>query len=153
VLERNALVLALHGLACVAGFMAGSSLPRVATGYDGLWRRLHETAGPAAIAFVAAATAFSLFTQAYALGHQAANLAALTGHGPTLLLIGLLPHAVPELTALFLPLAAWTLASRRGAWEDLLAATFVTVGIAVPVLAGTALVEVCVTPDVLRALL
>src|SRR5919202_3982921 len=30
VLFRNGLVLALHALACVAGFMAGSSLPQVA---------------------------------------------------------------------------------------------------------------------------
>jgi hypothetical protein len=35
VLERNGLVLALHSLACVAGFMAGSSLPQVAEGYSG----------------------------------------------------------------------------------------------------------------------
>src|SRR5690349_1271815 len=37
-LYRNGLVLALHAMACVAGFMAGSSLPQVATGYSGLWR-------------------------------------------------------------------------------------------------------------------
>ena len=35
VLYRNGLVLALHALACVAGFMAGSSLPQVAEGYSG----------------------------------------------------------------------------------------------------------------------
>src|SRR5215210_369668 len=66
VLFRNGLVLALHALACVAGFMAGSSLPQVAAGYRGVWRRIHELAGPLAIAFVAAATIFSLGTQAYA---------------------------------------------------------------------------------------
>ena len=33
------------------------------------------------------------------------------------------PHAIPELVALFLPLAAWIIASRRGEWEQLLAAT------------------------------
>ena len=46
----------------------------------------------------------------------------------------MLPHAIPELTALFLPLAAWLIASRRGEWNQLLAATFVTVAIAIPVL-------------------
>jgi hypothetical protein len=153
VLERNALVLALHALACVAGFMAGSSLPQVAEGYTGWKRRVHEHAGPAAIAFVALAVAFSLATQAWILGHQAANLAALARGHLGLLMIGLLPHALPELTALFLPLAAWTLASRRGAWEDLLAATFVTVAIAAPVLIATAWIETYVTPHALRALL
>ena len=68
---------------------------------------------------------------------------------PALLLVGLLPHALPELCALFLPLAAWILASRRGAWHELLAATFVTTAIAVPVLLASAAVEVWVTPHVL----
>jgi hypothetical protein len=153
VLERNGLVLALHALACVAGFMAGSSLPQVAEGYSGLNRRIHEHAGPLAIGFVGLAVAFSLITQAWILGHQAANLAALARGDVGLLMIGLLPHALPELTALFLPLAAWTVASRRGQWEDLLAATFVTVGMAVPVLVCTAYIETYVTPHALRALL
>ncbi len=75
VLFRNGLVLALHSLACVAGFMAGSSLPQVAEGYNGVWRRIHELAGPLAIGFVALATLFSLFTQAYALGGHASTFA------------------------------------------------------------------------------
>jgi hypothetical protein len=152
VLYRNGLVLALHALACVAGFMAGSSLPTVAQGYTGAMRKLHERAAPLAIGFVLLATLFSLSTQAYALGHGAADLAALTGISPLELLVGLAPHALPELTALFLPLAAWTLASRRGAWKDLLAATFVTVAIAVPVLVVAAAVETWVAPRLLLAL-
>jgi hypothetical protein len=152
VLERNGLVLALHALACVAGFMAGSSLPQVAEGYSGWKRRLHDHAGPAAIAFVAVATLFSLLTQAYILGHEASTLSAELRLSPEVLLAGLLPHALPELTALFLPLAAWTMASRSGAWKDLLAATMVTTAIALPVLIGTAFVETEVTPYLLLAL-
>jgi hypothetical protein len=152
VLYRNGLVLALHALACVAGFMAGSALPTVATGYSGLWRTVHDRAGPLAIGFVVAATLFSLGTQAYALGHGAADLSAELGVSPLVLLIGLLPHALPELTALFLPLAAWTLASRRGAWEELLAATFVTVAVAAPVLVLAAAIETWVSPEVLAIL-
>ena len=149
ILYRNALVLSLHAMACVAGFMAGSSLPIVAAGYSGWWRRVHDRAGALAIAFVAAATLFSLGTQAYALGLDAAERAADHGISPALLLIGLLPHALPELCALFLPLGAWILASRRGAWHELLAATFVTSAIAVPVVVGAAAVEVWLTPHVL----
>ena len=152
VLYRNGLVLALHALACVAGFMAGSTLPTAATGYSGLWRKVHDRAGPLAIGFVVAATLFSLCTQAYALGHLAADLSAQLGLSPAVLLIGVLPHALPELTALFLPLAAWTLASRRRAWEELLAATFVTVAVAAPVLVGAAAVETWVTPELLAIL-
>ncbi len=152
VLYRNGLVLALHALACVAGFIAGSTLPAAAEGYSGLWRRVHDRAGAPAIGFVVAATLFSLSTQAYALGHAAADLAGELGVPPLLLMAGLLPHALPELTALFLPLAAWTLASRRGAWSELLAATFVTVAVAVPVLVAAAALETWVSPRILRGL-
>jgi hypothetical protein len=148
-LERNGLVLALHALACVAGFMAGASLPTVAAGYTGWKRWVHEKAGPLAIAFVLAATLFSLGTQAYVLGGQASTLAAQLHISPALLLVCLTPHAIPELTALFLPLAAWTIASRRDAWDELLAATLVTVAIAVPVLLAAAAIETWVTPDVI----
>lgn len=44
------------------------------------------------------------------------------------------------------------IASRRGDWHELLAATFVTVAVAVPVLLGAALVELYVSPDLIRAL-
>jgi hypothetical protein len=152
VLYRNGLVLALHGLACVAGFMAGSALPTVATGYSGVWRKVHDRAGPLAIGFVIAATLFSLCTQAYALGRGAADLSGELGVSPPLLLLGLLPHALPELTALFLPLAAWTLAAHRKAWHELLAATVVTVAIAVPILIAAAVVETWVSPDLLAIL-
>src|SRR3978361_87024 len=41
VLFRNGLVLTLHALACVAGFIAGSSLPKGAGGRSGLSPRAH----------------------------------------------------------------------------------------------------------------
>ena len=152
ILYRNGLVLALHAMACVAGFMAGSSLPVVAEGYHGRWRRIHDHAGRLAMLFVAAATLFSLTTQAYALGITAADQADARGMSPGLLLLGLSLHAVPELCALFLPLAAWLIASRRKAWNELLAATFATTAIAVPVILAAAAVEVWVSPHVLSFL-
>jgi hypothetical protein len=152
VLYRNSLVLALHAMACVAGFIAGSSLPREAARYGGIWRRIHDRAGPLAIGFVVCATTFSLCTQAYVLGGGAATLSAELHMPAALLLLGLLPHALPELVALFLPLAAWIIASRRGDWHELLAATFVTVAIAAPVLVVSAIVEVYGSPHLIRAL-
>jgi hypothetical protein len=149
VLARNSLVLALHAFACVAGFIAGSSLPQSAESYRGAWRWIHDKAGPLAIGFVIGATTFSLVTQAFILGEGSATLAAQLGLSPGLLLLGLAPHALPELTALFLPLAAWMIASRRGDWHQLLAATLVTVGLAVPVLVTSALIEVYVSPQLL----
>jgi hypothetical protein len=152
VLVRNSLVLALHAFACVAGFIAGSSLPLEAERHKGIWRMVHDRAGPLAIAFVVAATSFSLATQVYVLGNAAATLAAQGHMSPALLLVGILPHAAPELIALFLPLAAWIIASRRGDWHELLAATFVTVAIAVPVLVVSGMIEVYVSPQLILAL-
>jgi hypothetical protein len=150
VLFRNSLVLALHAMACVAGFIAGSSLPLQAEQHSGWWRWVHEKAGPAAIAFVGAATAFSLGTQAYVLGSGASTISGQLDISQGILMLTLLPHALPELLALFLPLAAWMVASRRGAWNELLAATAATTAIAVPMLVLAACIEVFAWPHLLR---
>jgi hypothetical protein len=151
VMARNLLVLTLHALACVAGYMAGSALPRQADQHTGLVRRIHEVAGPAAITFVGAATLFSLITQAYVLGSSASTLGAQLQISEATLILTLLPHALPELVALFLPLAAWLVASRSGRWDELLAATVATSALALPVLVMTAAIEIFVWPQLLRA--
>jgi hypothetical protein len=152
VLASNMLVLALHAMACVAGFIAGSSLPLQAEHHRGVSRWVHEHGGRIAIAFVICATTFSLSAQAYVIGHTLAGVAHFLRVSPATLLLGVLPHAIPELIALFLPLAAWIIASRRGEWAQLLAATFVTVAIAIPVLVLAAFVEVYVSPHLFTAL-
>jgi uncharacterized membrane protein SpoIIM required for sporulation len=68
------------------------------------------------------------------------------------LILSVLPHALLELTALFLPLAAWLIASRRGEWNQLLAATFITVALAIPALLIAATIEVYVWPHILESL-
>ncbi len=151
VLGRNLLVLALHAMACVAGFIAGSSLPLQAERRTGLSRAIHERGRPVAIALVVCATCCSLGLQAYVLGRSAAAVAATLQSSPGLLLASLLPHALPELVALFLPPAAWIAASRRGAWDELLAATFATVALAIPILVVTAVWEVYAAPHVVWA--
>jgi hypothetical protein len=149
IFRDNLLVLALHAMACLAGFIAGSSLPLQAENQTGWRRAIHERGQPIAMAFVVCATGFSLSLQAYRLGLATGQDASALHVSPVLLLIGLLPHALPELLALFLPLAAWIVASRRGEWEQLLAATIVTVSLAVPTLILTATWEVYIAPHVL----
>lgn len=153
VLVKNSLVLALHAMACVAGFLAGSAVPQQARLRTGISRWVHEKAAPFAIAFVVGATTFSLGTQAYVIGSDTSTVAHTLDVSPAKLLLALSLHAIPELTALFLPLAAWVVASRRGEWHKLLAATAVTVGLAIPVLVAACMVEVYVTPRVIVALM
>jgi hypothetical protein len=152
IFRSNLLVLALHAMACVAGFIAGSSLPLQAEAHSGITRWVHERGGRVAIAFVAAATTFSLSVQAWTIGRTLAGVSHFLRVSPALLLLGVLPHAIPELVALFLPLAAWIIASRRGEWDQLLAATVVTVAIALPMLLVAALIEVYVSPHLFTAL-
>ena len=105
-----------------------------------------------AFAWVVAVTCFSLGTQAYALGSTGATLAYQLHISPAVLMLTVLPHAIPELTALFLPLAAWTIASRRDEWRrparrdlrDRRAG-------AIPILVGAALWETYVWPHLLAA--
>jgi Stage II sporulation protein M len=152
ILYRNGLVLALHATACVAGFIAGASMPLAAEQRTGISRWVHVKAGQLAILFVAAVTLFSLSTQALFLGFQGSTLAFQLHISRFELVASVLPHALIELSALFLPLAAWLIASRRGQWNQLLAATAVTVAIAVPMLILAATVEVYVWPHILHAM-
>jgi hypothetical protein len=151
ILFGNSLVLALHAFACLAGFIAGASLPLSAERRTGASRWVHEKARPVAFAWVIAVTCFSLATQAYALGWTGATLAYQLEIPAGVLMLTVLPHALCELTALFLPLAAWTIASRKGEWGDLLAATLATVAVAIPALVVAALWETYVWPQILEA--
>jgi hypothetical protein len=152
ILWRNSLVLALHGTACIAGFIAGASMPIAAAQRTGLSRWIHVKAGEFAILFVCAVTLFSLSTQALYLGFQGSTIAYQLQITRLELILSVLPHAIPELSALFLPLAAWLIASRRGEWNQLLAATFITVALAIPTLILAAAIEVYVWPQILHHL-
>ncbi len=107
ILWRNSLVLALHATACVAGFIAGASMPIAAAQRSGLSRWIHVKAGELAILFVCAVTLFSLCTQALYLGFQGSTISSQLGISRGALILSVLPHALLELSALFLPLAAW----------------------------------------------
>jgi Stage II sporulation protein M len=150
VLGRNSLVLALHAFACVAGFIAGATLPLTAERHTGFARMVHEKARPIAFGWVIGVTCFSLFTQTIALGLVGSTISWDLGISVPLLVLTAMPHALLELTAVFLPLAAWTIASRKGEWDQLLAATFVTVAIAIPMLLVAATWEVYVWPQILH---
>src|SRR3954464_8437558 len=75
ILWRNSLVLALHATACIAGFIAGASMPIAAAQRNGVSRWVHVKAGELAILFVCAVTLFSLSTQALYLGFQGSTIA------------------------------------------------------------------------------
>jgi hypothetical protein len=151
VLGRNSVVLAFHAFACIAGFIAGATLPLTAASKTGFSKLIHEKARPIAFAWVIIATCFSISVQTVALGLVGSTIAWDVHISVPVLMLTALPHALLELTAVFLPLAAWTIASRKGEWDQLLAATMVTVAIAIPMLIVAATWEVYVWPHILAA--
>lgn len=151
VLGRNCLVLAFHAVACIAGFIAGATLPLSAARRSGISKFIHEKARPIAFAWVIAATCLSISIQTVALGLIGSTIAWDEHISVPVLMLTALPHALLELTAVFLPLAAWTIASRKGEWDQLLAATMVTVAVAIPMLIVAATWEVYVWPSILSS--
>ncbi len=149
ILARNGTVLTFHAMACVAGFIAGASMPIAAQNRTGISRWIHTKAGELAILYVVAVTLFSLSVQAYVLSFQAAALSGQLEITNLELILSVAPHALIELTALFLPLAAWVVAARKAEWNQLLAATLITVVIAIPMLILGALLELLLWPQVL----
>ena len=120
VLYHRGLVLALHAMACVAG-LAGGSLPLVAEQHSGLALGARE--GRAARDRLRGVRHSSRSARRPTSSAAPPSIAAQLGTSPGRLLLALAPHALPELVALFLPLAAWLVASRREQWHELLAAT------------------------------
>ncbi|MFT4048979.1 MAG: stage II sporulation protein M [Solirubrobacterales bacterium] len=153
VIFRNFLVLALHGFVCLAGFMAMRALPEQTQYKSGINRWVHEHAGPFAMLFVTCATIFSMTTQVWILGHEVADISQTLNVPQSTLMFTVLPHAVLELTAVFLPLAAFLTASRNGDWHELLAATVVTVSIAIPMIIVAATVEAYLWPITLQSVI
>jgi hypothetical protein len=133
---RNGVVLALEALVCIAVYLC---------------TRPGERHGGWALSIVVALTAYSLLSQVWRLGHDLASAAHTLGLAPADLLARLSLHAVPELTALYLPLAACLSLVRRGRTDDLAAAAALTTIVAIPLVVICAFVEVFLTRYMLPA--
>lgn len=142
IFARNSLVLAMYSLVCVAIYVATRPAPPQAS-------RLQERAGPFAVLVIAGLAAYSLLSQVWTLGHQLASAAHTLGYSDAGLLIRLCTHAAPELTAVFLPLAACIRLMRGAREDDLAAAAIASFLIALPVVAMCACIETFATRYVL----
>jgi hypothetical protein len=127
IVMRNTTVLLLQVLVCFGFYVAHARGRR-----DALW-------------IIGALSAYSMLSQAWRLGHDLASAAASLGLSPAALTLRLSLHAVPELTAVFLPLAACIALMRRGRHENLAAAAALTGIVAFPVVVLAATCEVFLT--------
>src|SRR2546423_1789309 len=78
--------------ACVAGFIAGASMPLAAESRTGFSRWIHVKMGEFAILFVIGVTLFSLSIQAWILGFQASTLAYHLQISDLRLILSVLPQ-------------------------------------------------------------
>lgn len=152
VLGANGLVLLLHALVCWAGYLARRAVPDLAPRLQGIHRWIHEQAGSWAMVVVTGLVVFSLGKQVWVLGQGLAQLAVGAGSSTLLVLSRLAPHAVVELTAVFLPLAACLLLGRQRRWNALLAAALLSSLAALPLLLGASVWEGWVAPELFRRL-
>jgi hypothetical protein len=148
IFDENLLVLALYAMGNVAAsvirrWRQGEVQPMTAS--RGLASRL-------ALATVVGLLVFAVCRQAYALGHGLAGFAGYFYVSRWRVWLSVLPHALPELTGIFLPVAAWLFASRGGRQRELLALTVAAVAAALPLLAAASLTEVYIAPRVFNAL-
>lgn len=146
VLGANGLVLLLHALVCWAGYLARRAVPDLAPSLRGIHRWVHEQAGSWAMGIVTGLVAFSLGQQVWVLGQGLAQIAVGAGATTLGVLLRLAPHALVELMAVFLPLAACLLLGRQGRWNALLAAAVLSSLAALPLLVAASVWEGWVAP-------
>jgi lipopolysaccharide export LptBFGC system permease protein LptF len=140
-------VLLLHLLVCFATYLVRRSLPLQAHEMSGVQGWVHRHAGTPALLSVVALTVFSIVQQALNLGHALADVAGQGTMTQAEILVRLLPHALPELIAVFLPLAAVMWLESRARNRELLAAVAACTVVAVPIVVLSAFVEVVVASD------
>jgi hypothetical protein len=149
VARRNLLVLGIHLCACWIGAIIGHPYqPAPARwGWIGaLHRPVPAWMGRVALVYALFVTLLSVAVQATALGRQLADLSTVAHISSTHLLVLVLPHAVPELVAVFLPLGLFLLEARRGRLDRLGPWSLQAAALALPVLLCAAAIETYVTP-------
>ncbi len=146
-LGENALVLTLYAVGCLAAFLVRRHQGDPAGG-----SARDKTRTRLATAVIIGLLVLAACRQAYVLGHGLAGFSAYFYVSPWRLWLAVLPHAIPELTGMLLPLPAWLCASRKGELQRLAAVVVSAVLVALPLLASAALIEVYVSPKVFRAL-
>lgn len=154
VFRRNLLVLGIHLCACWIGAIIGRPHRPAPTTYrwaTTLHRPVPNWMGRLSLWYALAVTLLSVAVQALGLGEQLANLSAAAQVGSTHMLLLVLPHAVPELVAVFLPLGLFLLEARRGRLDRLGMWSVQAAGLALPLLLGAALIETYVTPVLILA--
>jgi uncharacterized membrane protein SpoIIM required for sporulation len=154
VFRRNLLVLGIHLCACWIGAIIGRGhepTPAQRGWVRALNRPVPAWMGRLALVYALVVTLSSVAVQATALGRQLADVSRAANISSDYLLVLVLPHAVPELVAVFLPLGLFLLEARRCRLDRLGLWSLQAAAIALPVLLCAAAIETYVTPALVIA--
>lgn len=166
ILRHNLLVLAIHFCACLVGALVAvkpHELDDEWVNAPGKWTWARKTAAgmnrelpqrlqQLCLAYAAGVTMCSILLQTLTLGYSAAATAPSLGLQPWQLMIALLPHAFIELTAVFLPLAAFLYRAKTGKLIHLGYEAWVSALVALPLLLIAATIEILVAPVIIQAM-
>lgn len=115
----NSLVLALHFFAAYIGVLVSKSRDKKNLKPVSRFQELPSWVAKGALIYALAATAFSVVLQATSIGFVARETADALSISVPELMISLLPHAVLELTGIFLPLGLFLVQAKRKALENI----------------------------------
>jgi hypothetical protein len=150
-LIRNHLVLGIHFGACIIGAIIGRR-----RGYHGNVSShsfnpdLPKWVSHAALWYAWIVTLSSIVAQTLKSGEIVADVAASLGVPPSLLVCALVPHALIELTAIFLPLGLFIREARVGKLDNMGLWSVQAALVAIPMLVVAATIEVLVSPHVVH---
>lgn len=149
---RNLLVLAIHVGACYVGVIIGREYTPLPSKWA-RWSRWHQEL-PAwtkrgALTYALCATTVSVALQTTNLGFTLIDLSTTLHLSPAHLLLLVLPHAIPELVGVFLPLALFIIQARKGELTALGSYTCQAAAMALPLILGAAFIEVYLTPQLI----
>ena len=160
-MKANMMVLAIHFLACIAAWIVNVRFDyylerkisakevgeKINEGLDFVSSRqsLRKFLGRITMAGVTALVIFSIVRQTIYIAGNIVSASDTLGLSILTLLSRAALHGLFELTAIFLPLAALILIGQKQQWEQLPAAAFLSIILAVPMLALAAIIETWVT--------
>jgi hypothetical protein len=156
VFARNLLVLSIHLAACYVGAIIGrphKPLTGRMARFSFMHRELPAWAAKIALAYALVATIASVALQTTGLGFTLADISAAIDLKPWQLTLLVTPHALLELTGVFLPLALFLIQAKRGVLTPLSMYTRQAAYIALPMILLAAFIEVYITPHLILSFL
>lgn len=155
VFARNGTVLLLHYFCCLVGAIVSREHRPLPERWDRppfnwFHRPLPKWAADLSLVYAMSATLISIMLQSTALGFVLADISAYSQIAPWQFVVLILPHAVPELIAVFLPLGLFLVQSFRHELKPLQRWSMQSLVIAAPILLMASLIEVGLTPQLIE---